>query len=378
VRLIEPRTMPQWSADDVDLRVYALSRASQHILAAAGVWETIAARRASPYRRMVVWEDHLDTHAGTLHFDSAELGEPDLGHIVEDCLIRTVLADQLATRPNVTLDWGVELTAIAATRDRVDVTTADGAVIEGDVLIAADGSASTVRSLVGLPVFDVPYGQRAVVTHVATARPHAQTAWQRFLPSGPVALLPLTDGRSSVVWSTADEQAESLLASDEETFAVSLADATDRALGDIVDVGPRASFPLRALHARRYCATRIALIGDAAHTIHPLAGQGMNLGLFDAAVLADVLEEAGRGHEDPGDLRTLRRYERRQKGRNLKTLLAMDALHRLFAKAGPLLAPVRASGMSLIDASPVAKRRLMREALGVTGELPSAARVKLD
>ena len=377
VRLIEPRDRPRWSRDDVDLRVYALSRASQRILSAAGVWDEIVARRASPYRRMVVWEGRLDARVGSVRFDSAELGEPDLGHIVEDRLIRTVLGDRLAAEPNVTLDFGVELDAVDATRDGVEVTTADGTVFEGDVLIAADGGASTVRSLVDLPVFDVPYDQAAVVTHVATARPHGETAWQRFLPSGPVALLPLLDARSSVVWSTSPEHAESLLALDEGAFATQLADATDRVLGEIVDVGSRASFPLRVLHARRYCTTRVVLVGDAAHTIHPLAGQGMNLGLFDAAVLADVLDQAAHAHEDPGDLRTLRRYERRQKGRNLKTLLAMDALHRLFARAGPMLAPLRASGMSLVDANTSAKRLLMREALGVTGELPRAARPRI-
>jgi len=370
--------MPRWSADDVDLRVYALSRASQRILATAGVWNAIAAARASPYRRMVVWEGHLGDRVGTLQFDSADIGEPDLGHIVEDRLIRAVLAEQLATCPNVTLDQGMELTAVSVTGDRVVVTTAAGTRIEGEVLIAADGSASTVRALVDLPVLDVPYGQAAVVTHVATSRAHAQTAWQRFLPSGPVALLPLADGRSSVVWSTSPEHAESLLAAGEAAFAAELADATDHALGEIASVGPRASFPLHALHARRYCVPRVALIGDAAHTIHPLAGQGMNLGLLDAAVLAEVLDAAVTGREDPGDLRTLRRYERRQKGRNLKTLLAMDALHRLFARAGPLLAPLRASGMHLVDSSPLAKRRLMHEALGVTGELPRAARMRID
>jgi 2-octaprenylphenol hydroxylase len=326
---------------------------------------------------MVVWEGRLDARVGSVRFDSAELGEPDLGHIVEDRLIRTVLSDRLAAEPNVTLDFGVELDAVDATRDGVEITTADGTVFEGDVLIAADGGASTVRSLVDLPVFDVPYDQAAVVTHVATARSHGETAWQRFLPSGPVALLPLLDGRSSVVWSTSPEHAESLLALDEGAFATELGDATDRVLGEIVDVGSRASFPLRVLHARHYCTTRVVLVGDAAHTIHPLAGQGMNLGLFDAAVLADVLDQAAHAHEDPGDLRTLRRYERRQKGRNLKTLLAMDALHRLFARAGPIFAPLRASGMSLVDANASAKRLLMREALGVTGELPRAARPRI-
>lgn len=374
IRLLEPRPAPAWTASDIDLRVYALSRASQNILETAGAWEDIHARRASPYRRMIIWEGAFGAATGTLTFDSAELGEPDLGHIVEDRLIRSCLMDALAAHDNVDVLFGVELECVRADVDRVEVATVAGDILTADLLIAADGSASTVRSLLGLPVVSLPYGQQAVVAHVGTERPHAETALQRFLGSGPVALLPLVDGRSSVVWSTTTEQATLLRRADAAAYAAALTSATDGALGAITSVGERASFPLRAVHARRYCCPRVALIGDAAHTIHPLAGQGMNLGLLDAAVVAEIVRDAATEGEDPGDLRVLRRYERRQKGRNLKMLLAMDALHRLFTRAGPMLAPLRETGMCLVDAAPPAKRLLMREALGLVGELPAAAR----
>lgn len=374
VRLVEPRPAPDWSEAEVDLRVYALSRASQNVLESAGAWSEIAARRASPYRRMHVWEGDYNASVGALTFDSAQLGEPDLGHIVEDRLIRHCLVELLRAQSDVELEFGTELAGVRATADGVEISTQDGRSMTADVLLAADGGASRVRGLLELPVVTVPYGQEAVVAHVATEKPHAETAWQRFLRTGPIALLPLTDGRSSIVWSTGTDQAQSLLALGDDEFMAQVGVATDHALGAITSVSPRVSFPLRAVHARQYCAQRVALIGDAAHTVHPLAGQGMNLGLLDAAVLVEVLEDALRRGEDPGDLRVLRRYERRQKGRNLKTMLAMDMLHRLFTRAGPLLAPARVSGLTLIDSLAFAKNAFMREALGLVGELPQTAR----
>jgi len=374
IRILEPRPAPAWTSAELDLRVYALSRASQNILDAAGAWDSIAARRASPYRRMVVWEGVLGARTGQLSFDSAEAGEPDLGHIVEDRLIRSCLLDVLEGRAGVELQFGIGLAAIRAEPGRVEITTSDDESIAADLVIAADGSASVVRSLLELPVAMRSYEQEAVVAHVATERSHAETAWQRFLPTGPVALLPLADGRSSVVWSISTERARALVSGADAQFMAALEDATDGALGAILRVSRRASFPLRAIHARQYCSDRVVLIGDAAHTIHPLAGQGMNLGLLDAAVLAEVLDSAVARGEDPGDLRVLRIYERRQKGRNLKTLLAMDALHRLFTRGGALLAPLRATGMTLVDMTPGVKRTLMRDALGLSGELPATAR----
>jgi 2-octaprenylphenol hydroxylase len=377
VRLIDPRPAAHWDPADIDLRVYALSRASQHILAAAGAWDSIVSRRAGPYRRMVVCEGDLAAPIGHISFDSAEIGEPDLGHIVEDRLIRACLREQLAARSNVDLCFGTGLAALHVDAERVEATTDAGQTLRADVVVAADGSASTVRTLLGFSASTRDYDQAAVVAHVASAQPHGQTAWQRFLASGPVALLPLADGRSSVVWSTGLAQAEALLRATDTEFLASLEQATGAVLGEFRSVGPRASFPLRVLHAHSYSHPRVALIGDAAHTVHPLAGQGMNLGMLDAAVLAEVLSNSVTAGDDPGDLRVLKRYERRQKGRNLRALFLMDALHRGFTQAGPLLAPLRVAGLSAVDRLPGAKRVLMYEALGLSGDLPESARRRI-
>ena len=373
VRLFEPRDAPSFKPDRVDLRVYALSRASQNVLENAGAWASILAARAAPYRQMRVWQGEHDARVGSLTFDSADVGEPDLGHIVEDSLLRARLASVLNDTA-VSLTFGDELAAVDMRERELAITTSSGETLAAAVLIAADGSASSVRSLLGLPVSAVSYGQRALVTHVTTERAHGDTAWQRFLPSGPLAFLPLADGRSSVVWSTQAEHAEALCELPDEAFEIELQRASGDVLGRLGATVERVSFPLQAAHARRYCRARAALVGDAAHTVHPLAGQGMNLGLLDAAVLAEVLLDALDKGEDPGDLRVLRRYERRRKGDNLKMVLALDALHRLFRISGSLVPPLRAAGLSTIDATPFAKTLLMRQALGLRGGLPATAR----
>jgi ubiquinone biosynthesis UbiH/UbiF/VisC/COQ6 family hydroxylase len=239
-----------------------------------------------------------------------------------------------------------------------------GGSIQGTLLVAADGSDSAVRRMLDLPVLSGSYGQTAVVTHVASSLPHRETAWQRFLPGGPLAFLPLADGRSSVVWSLPTERATELLAADTDFFLAELEAASAGVLGALGPCSARAGFPLQALHALRYSAARAVLVGDAAHTVHPLAGQGMNLGLLDAVCLADVIEAALIAGEDPGDLKVLRRYERERKGDNLEMLLALDGLNRLFRLPG-WASPLRAAGLKAVDASGIAKRFLMQRALGL-------------
>lgn len=373
VRLYEPRPAPRWNPESMDLRVYALSRASRNILAHLGAWDAIAGSRASPYRLMRVWHGESHDGAGTLTFDSADAGEPELGHIVEDVLCRDRIWRALQDT-SVRVAFGTKIESVEPGKRAVRVTTEDGETVAATVLIAADGSDSPIRERLRFHATEFSYGQRAVVTHVATERSHRETAWQRFLPDGPLAFLPLLDGRSSVVWSTGSEHAEALCRADEQDFLDEMQTAAGGVLGRIQSTSRRASFPLRAIHARRYCRSRVALVGDAAHTVHPLAGQGMNLGLLDAAVLAEVILEALDRGEDPGDLRVLRRYERRRKGENLRMLMALDGLHRLFRLSARGMSQLRALGLSAVDSVPLLKGLLMDEAMGLRGDLPEAAR----
>jgi len=348
----------------MDLRVYALSRASQQLFEHLGAWDRVAAARAAPYRRMRVFQGADPTAPGVLEFDSAEIGEPDLGHIVEDSLLRTVLADTIAAAPNATLAIGAEISRVIVEPGGVVAELKEGGTVRGSVLLAADGSDSTVRRLLDLPAVEHRYDQTAVVTHVTSRLPHRETAWQRFLQGGPLAFLPLADDRSSVVWSLPTTEAERLLAVDDAEFLAALGDASAGVLGELTACSGRAGFALKALHAPRYTTARAALLGDAAHTVHPLAGQGMNLGLLDAACMAAVIEDALLSGEDVGDHKVLRRYERERKGDNLKSLAAFDGLNRLF-RLSAWAAPVRALGLAAVDASGPVKRALMREAMGL-------------
>jgi 2-octaprenylphenol hydroxylase len=364
VHVVDARAVPRWRAEHTDLRVYALSRASQQLLEHLGVWDAVRAGRVCAYRRMHVWEGDDPSGAAQLEFDAADIGEPDLGHIVEDSLLRSVLADVVAAAPNAELTIGGALSSIEVGRREVFGRLANGGEVRGTLLVAADGSESAVRGMLELPIAARSYEQTALVTHVTSTLPHRDTAWQRFLPGGPLAFLPLADGRSSVVWSLPTERAQALLAADAAEFLAELQAASAGVLGELTASDTRAGFPLQALHALRYCSARAALVGDAAHTIHPLAGQGMNLGLLDAACLATVLEEALLAGEDLGDRKVLRRYERQRKGDNLQMLLALDGLHRLF-RLPAWAAPLRAAGLRAVDASGIAKRLLMQRALGL-------------
>jgi len=364
VVVLDARPIPRWRADALDPRVYALSRASQQLLEEIGVWQRVAEARAAPYRRMRVWEGPDAYAPSALDFDSADIGEPDLGHIVEDALLRTVLADALGTAPQAQLVIGAQIESIDSQPGEVAVALKDGGSMSATVLLAADGTDSTVRRLLDLRTAGHAYEQSAVVTHVKSSKSHEETAWQRFLPGGPLALLPLADGSSSIVWSLPTADAERLLAASDAEFLAELAVATTGVIGDLTSCSKRVGFPLQALHALRYTAPRVALLGDAAHTVHPLAGQGMNLGLLDAASIAAVIEDALLAGEDIGDLKVLRRYERERKGDNLAMLAVFDGLNRLFGLPG-WAAPLRGIGLRAVEAADPVKRLLMQKALGL-------------
>lgn len=365
----EPRR--SWPAGEVDLRVSALNRASQRVLERLGAWERILELGASPYREMRVWDA---VGGGSIHFDSADLGEPDLGHIVENRVTQLALWEHLEGSGDVSLLCPAGLSEIELTAEAALVDLQDGRRLSARLLVGADGRDSRVRGRVGIATRGWLYDQKAIVANVKVGEWHGETAWQRFLPTGPLAFLPLADGRCSIVWSAAEPRAEELLGLDDADFRRELEAAIESRLGTIGEIGPRAAFPLRLQHAEQYVKPRLALIGDAAHAVHPLAGQGVNLGFLDAAALAAALDDALDRRRDVGGLWALRRYERARRGENMLMLGAMDGFKRMFSNALPPLAALRSAGLSAVDRLAPAKQLFMRHALGLGDGLPPLAR----
>lgn len=360
-----------WPTGCVDLRVSALTAASERMFTMLGVWPAMTALGVSPFREMRVWDA---AGSGEIGFDCADIGEPRLGHIVENRVIQRVLFERLRETANIRLHCPATIEHLHADDDGIEIGLTGGATLRARLIVAADGAGSKTRSLAGIDVRGWSYDQKAVVANVATELPHQTTAWQRFLPDGPLAFLPLRDGRCSIVWSTRPDHADRLLAAEAGAFHDELAESFAHRLGRIIASGPRAAFPLRLQYANRYIATRVALIGDAAHAIHPLAGQGVNLGLLDAAALAEVLRDARTLGRDIGATAVLRRYERWRKGDNLAMMLAMDGFKRLFGAGAPPLRAVRNLGLTLTDRALPVKNLIIRHAMGLSGDLPRIAR----
>lgn len=347
VALVEARAPKPWRVeDDVDLRVVALAADARTLFEDLGVWAPIAGARIGPYRRMCVWDASAP---GELSFDAAENGEAALGWIIENRLIQHALWQAVEAQRGARIVCPAEVAAVANEADGVEVTLADGTRLRSRVVIAADGAESALRAMLGIDSKGRDYAQRAVVAHVATARPHEHTAWQRFLPGGPLAFLPLADGRSSIVWSLPDAEATRILALDDVAFCNELGCAFDFRLGEITSTTPRAAFPLRMRLAERYVAGRCVLAGDAAHVVHPLAGQGMNLGFRDVECLRRVLRDARERGGDIGAAHVLRRYERERRSENALAARGLDAIERLFGAEDPVTPVVRGIGLSIVD-----------------------------
>jgi 2-octaprenyl-3-methyl-6-methoxy-1,4-benzoquinol hydroxylase/2-octaprenylphenol hydroxylase len=309
---------------------------------------------------MHVW----DAESGAaIHFDAADEGRDLLGCIVENNLVQWRLWQALEGA-GVQRLCPAEVARFEARGDRVQIELADGAVLAARLLVAADGAGSPLRAQAGIATSGRDYGQRAVVAHVATERPHGRTAWQRFLPGGPLAFLPLADGRSSIVWSLPDDEAARVLALADEAFRDALGLASDFRLGRIVGTTKRAAFPLRLQLAERYQAERFVLLGDAAHAVHPLAGQGVNLGLRDVAELRDVLAGARAAGRDIAAGHVLRRYARRRRSADTLDARGFDALARIYAWQAPPLVAARALGVRLLDRCLPLKRALAAHAAG--------------
>ena len=366
ITLVDAAPRPVFSPDDdVALRVSAIATGTAEMFDSVGAWEYTAATRVSPYTSMRVW-DESDTpeSSAALRFNADEFALQQLGFIVENVLLQDVLLYQL-DRTQVTLKFECPIRRLRRASRHYELDLESGESLAADLVVGADGARSFVRSAAGIETNEWPYEQTAFVTHLQPGKPHNGAALQRFLRDGPLGILPLQDGRVSVVWSTTPEQAKAALAADDVATGRMLSEASDYVLGDLEVAGPKGAFPLCARHATRYVLPNLALIGDAAHAIHPLAGQGANLGLQDAAELAAQVSGAIGEGLHPGDQPVLRRYERARKGANATMLHFMTGLNRLFTTDSAVLGELRTAGMRAFNRSGPIRERAVKVALGV-------------
>ena len=371
VTVIDAVPLPRHKHPAFDGRAYALALTSARLLQRIGVWDAIA-DHTQPMLKIKV----TDGRAGEgpapwmMHFDHAEIEEGPMGHMVEDRHLRRAFLDAMAAEPRITHLSDETVTAQTVKTGAVAVTLASGQTLTGKVLIGCDGRGSGVASRAGIKRMAWGYDQTAVVCAVAHEKPHGGIAHQFFMPGGPLAILPLTENRSSIVWSENTARAETLMHLNDGDFLAALRPAFGSFLGNISLVGQRFSYPLGLSLAQSFVADRVALVGDAAHGVHPIAGQGLNAGLRDVAALAQVLQEArGRG-EDIGGVQALARYQQWRRFDTATLALATDTFNRLFSNDNPLLRAARDIGMGLVNAAPALRRGFIREAAGLTGDLP--------
>lgn len=371
IAVIEAGTEVQhFSGDNFDPRVVALTHASQQLLSDIGCWDDIVAQRVCAYREMKVWDGE---GTAAIEFDCAEVQQTHLGHIVENSVIVNQLRARMAQHKNIFLIQPVAVAQVIPAQaefPRVRVQLSDGREITAPLLIAADGAQSKVRDLAEFATREWDYGQQAIITTVRTELPHEFTAWQRFMHTGPLAFLPLQHNgdahQCSIVWSAEDALAAELIALDDAAFCARLGDAFEHRLGRVIACDKRYAIPLRQRHATTYIQPGIALVGDAAHNIHPLAGQGVNLGLLDVIALAQEIERALTRGIPLADYSILRRYQRQRLAGNLGMMSAMEGFKRLFGSRSLAVNWVRNTGMRQLNSVAAIKKIIINTALGVS------------
>ncbi|MBT8069485.1 MAG: UbiH/UbiF/VisC/COQ6 family ubiquinone biosynthesis hydroxylase [Gammaproteobacteria bacterium] len=370
VALVESREPEAFDAGaEVGLRVSAISPGSQAILEQAGAWKAISSQRARPYRRMQV-EDGVDMDP--LLFDAPVFNLERLGTIVENALVQWSLWQVLNAGGLVDLYCPDQLAGIEASKQHNRVLLQGGKTLTASLVVGADGAASRVRKSLGIRQDHYAYNQSGLVAAVGKSQANPGVAWQRFLPGGPLAFLPLSDGRSSIVWTQPTAEAERLLQLDSEEFGKELDVASSGWLGAVESCGPRAAFPLSMRLSENYAARRVVLIGDAAHVVHPLAGQGVNLGFADAAGLTEILLGVRSSGEDIGSSRVLRKYERWRKSESEAMAFGMHALRSLFGIDG--LSPARRFGMAMVKRSWLLRDKFLQRAAGLAANAPALAK----
>ncbi|PSL21304.1 2-octaprenyl-6-methoxyphenol hydroxylase [Shimia abyssi] len=375
VTVVDARSSPTRAGDNFDGRGYALALASQRLLNAIGVWENIVGN-AQPLLEIKV----TDGHAGQgpapffLHFDHGEIEEGPMGYMVEDRHLYRAFLAAMRSEKRITLLSETSVTDQSVDASGVTVTLSTGKTHRARLLVGCDGRASGVAKRAGIHRTGWGYGQTALVCAIAHERPHNGTAHQFFMPPGPLAILPLPGNMSSIVWSETDENAAAINALPDEDYMQVLRPRFGDFLGDIQLVGNRFTYPLSLSLANHFVADHIALVGDAAHGMHPIAGQGLNAGLRDVAALADVLHEARKRGEDIASIQVLERYQEWRRFDTNALVAATDLTNKLFSNDNPILRAARDIGMGLVNATPTLRRTFMREAAGLSGNLPTLMR----
>jgi 2-octaprenyl-6-methoxyphenol hydroxylase len=375
VAVIDARPPAPRSAAGFDGRAYALALGSRRLLAALGLWDRVAAE-AQPILAIKAADGRPGEGAAPLflHFDHAELEEGPMGHILEDRFLFAALQAALAETPGITTVHGDPVVAQEAGPAGATVTLSSGRQLAGRVLVGCDGRDSGTARRAGIARTGWSYGQTALVCAIEHEHPHGGTAHQLFLPGGPLAILPLPGRRSSIVWSEREDRARTIAALPDAAFLDVLRPRFGDFLGTIALAGRRFAYPLSLSLAERLVAPRLALVGDAAHGVHPIAGQGLNLGLRDAAALAEVLTTAHRRGEDIGAPGVLERYQLWRRFDATALALGMDAVNRLFSNDNPVLRLARDLGMGAVSAMPGLRRAFIRQAAGLSGPLPELMR----
>jgi 2-octaprenylphenol hydroxylase len=372
------------AAAGFDPRVVALTHASENIFKRINVWDQVEQLRSCAYDGMAVWDSD---GTGEIQFSASEANTDHLGTIVENSVLLTVLRSKILDSNKVSILDEItvrQMGPMVATQEHSSIVPDarllgldDGRVISAAVVVAADGAQSSLREMAAFSMREWSYNHHAVVTTVQTELPHDYVARQAFMNEGPLAFLPLPsiDGKHfcSIVWSQLPDRADELMALDDEHFCREIAQAIEHRLGRVLHVDKRFAIPLKQRHAKQYVKDRIVLVGDAAHTIHPLAGQGVNLGLLDVAVLAEELLKASEAACDLGSERVLRRYQRRRMGHNLSMMSVMEGFKQLFAETAPPVRFIRNFGMSLLNQHPLIKRPIIMRAMALEGDLPKVA-----
>jgi 2-octaprenylphenol hydroxylase len=362
----------EWQENSYHSRVSAIALSSKRIFESLGVWDSIAAKRISPYRQMQVWDS---IGKGEIHFDAHAVQEEVLGYIIEDNVMRISLLERFKHYDHLNYLHPLQIVSLQEKSDAILLETDHQQIIKTKLLIAADGAESWVRSAAGIELKTWDYKHTALIATVQTEKPHQETARQCFLPGGPLAFLPLAEiNTSSIVWSVSANEAADLVSLNDVDFCKKLADAFLHTLGAIVSVSKRQSFPLHMRHAKQYVRDHMALVGDAAHTVHPLAGQGVNLGLLDAAALAEVITNAVNKNRHFESIAILRRYERWRKGDTVAMLAMVETLKHLFASEHKFIQYLRSTGLNMTNRLAFLKHYIANYALGKRGDLPEMAK----